>query len=750
MPGLTALDVVATERVLSEGFHQRLFERHLPGIEEHRAGTEAPPPALRVPAPDRRVPPPDRQGPAPLVHRYRDREEELAALARAVKAAPPAPLERMAVVFNRPLPYLYLARDVFGDAHVPYQAVDAFPLAGEPMAAAVDLVLSFVGSEGTRASTVALLGSPQWSFVDPDSGRPISRGDAAALDTLLRELKYLGGRGRLQALAAAPAAGRARQALPALRAAASVADDLTPLTDAARASEQLAALLRFIGRHERLPVDSDPWRARHMRARAALLGGLDGLRLAHLRHDDEPLPFEELAAAIRRWLEAQTFAPRTGGRGLVLLDAAAASFADVDVLRLVGLVDGDWPERSVKSIFFPARVLEPLGWPQPADRLGGSRARFHDLLRLASTEVSASLFSLEDDAIVAASAFVEEVGAVGLRLAQEEPQDSPVRVFDHEALSMHPTAGAALVGEPADWLRFREGLPPATSSAFHGAAGIRAPGVYAASRVERYLECPFKYFAAHVLRLDEEREEESGLSPQERGQFLHSVFENFYRKWSDAGRGAVTAETLDEALSVFNEVANAHLDMLREADREIERTYLLGSAVAPGLAERAFAFEIEQGATVVDRLLEHAIEGTFVFNAADGPRPVAVRAKADRIDLLSDGTFRVIDYKTGRAPKGPRAVQLAVYSVCARSSLAARLGREPQVAGAGYIAFREKNAFVSIGHPLDKALAEGEARFVAAVTGIENGSFPPRPEDPWLCSRCGFPTVCRKDYVGDD
>lgn len=42
LPGLEALDVVATERVLAAGFHQRLFERHLPGIEEHRAGAETP------------------------------------------------------------------------------------------------------------------------------------------------------------------------------------------------------------------------------------------------------------------------------------------------------------------------------------------------------------------------------------------------------------------------------------------------------------------------------------------------------------------------------------------------------------------------------------------------------------------------------------------------------------------------------------------------------------------------------------
>ncbi len=81
----------------------------------------------------------------------------------------------------------------------------------------------------------------------------------------------------------------------------------------------------------------------------------------------------------------------------MLMDATSAMFADLDVMRLVGLVDGDWPERSSKSIFFPSKLLEPLGWPSGSDRLAAARARFHDLLRLPALSVGVSTFSLEDD-----------------------------------------------------------------------------------------------------------------------------------------------------------------------------------------------------------------------------------------------------------------------------------------------------------------------------------------------------------------
>jgi hypothetical protein len=117
--GVEAVDVIATENVLAAGFHQRIHDL-MPGIEEHRSGTPARPPTL--------IAPPARAADlTPNWFVLRDREEELADVAR-LAARRPHP-ERLAVVYQRPLPYLYLARAVFADAGQPYQAVDALPLA---------------------------------------------------------------------------------------------------------------------------------------------------------------------------------------------------------------------------------------------------------------------------------------------------------------------------------------------------------------------------------------------------------------------------------------------------------------------------------------------------------------------------------------------------------------------------------------------------------------------------------------------
>ena len=112
-----------------------------------------------------------------------------------------------------------------------------------------------------------------------------------------------------------------------------------------------------------------------------------------------------------------------------------------------------------------------------------------------------------------------------------------------------------------------------------------------------------------------------------------------------------------------------------------------------------------------------------------------------------------MDYKLGRAPNRDRALQLPVYGACSAQALEGRHGRSWNPSRAGYVAFKEKQAFVPLGknrEELDKALAEGGARLCDAVDGIERGEFPVQPDEPFMCTWCAYSTVCRKDYVGDE
>lgn len=768
MPGVAAIDVVATDALLESGYHQRLHESALPGIEDVRFAVPAAPLPVLV-APDS-----DGTGDPGLVFVCRDREEELVELARRLKGdADATALGRTAVVFQRPLPYLYLARQVFDDAQVPYQALDSLPLAAEPFAAAIDVIFGAISADFTRAALLELLRCPHFAFVADD--RPVVLEDVHELDRFLVDQKYLGGADRLTALATGgqvyesahhsdrvrlrarladltPEQGRNADLTPArvrgtLLAAAAAATALADASAAASAPEQIDGILSFIAARERLPADTDAWFGRHLRARAAVLAALQMLRDAHAAYDPQKLSVAELSGAVRRWIEGQTFAPRLGSAGLVMLDARAAPYADLDELRIVGLSEADWPERSSRSIFYPQSLLAQLGWAGDKERLAAARVQFQDLLRLPRRRVSLSSFTLEDDALVSPSPLLEEVAAVG-HPVERAVVNRGRRVFTHEALTMEPMVASVLDGERAAWLALRSSRV-FDDARFRGSAGLRAPSVYAVSRMEKYLECPFKYFAAHVLKLPEERDEQAWMTPLERGHFVHEVFESFFAEWQQAGRGAITTANIADAAALFDAVAETHLAKLPEGDRALERTLLLGSAAAAGFGERAFAFEIEDGVPVVERLLEYELEDTFTFAEGGTARQVRLRSKADRIDLLQDGTLRIVDYKIGRAPERRRALQLPIYGVCAQQAIAGRHGRAWTVARAGYIAFREKSAFSELPH-VEKALAEGQAKLLAVIDAVERGEFPVQPDEPFLCNWCAYAGVCRKDYVGDE
>ena len=122
--------------------------------------------------------------------------------------------------------------------------------------------------------------------------------------------------------------------------------------------------------------------------------------------------------------------------------------------------------------------------------------------------------------------------------------------------------------------------------------------------------------------------------------------------------------------------------------------------------------EVERGGAIVERLLEYPLEGTFSFRTADGrTRDLTLRGKVDRVDLLSDGTFHLIDYKTRAVPDPRRALQLPIYSLCVTRQLAGYRGRQWQLGEASYLSYEGPAAVVPLvrkGETLAERLDEAQ------------------------------------------
>ncbi len=690
---LARVDVIVTEESHDAGFRDRI-EQQLPGIVEARADDVSRAPVLVRPVADD----------SPPVFVCRDREEEVRAVARAVRAEADrrdgSLGESVAIVFQRPLPYLYLSQQVLTDANVPYQAFDALPLAAEPYAALLDVTLDVARTAGVGETVAALSRS---TLLDLAAGeKPLVHADIVA--------------------------------------------ELDPFLSAPAASAQVRAVASFLRRHERTPHAADGWRERHLRARAAVLAALEDLADAFARHDDQPRSADALTSLIHHTIEARTFSPRQGHAGVHLVDAVSARFGEFDHVHVVGLVETEWPERVRRSMFYTTSLLKALGWPQAVDEMRAQQATFRDLLQLAARTTRLSAFQLEGDAIVGLSPMVEAIRSADTVVA---PAPAPRPIFADEILT-RATAPVGLDAEREGWLTVRRARPALTERSYGGFVDQQPPQAYRVSRVDRYVDCPFKYFAESVLRLAEERDEAAGMTPLERGSLLHSLFERFYGEWQRLGHGAITPASMPEALALFARMTEEALAVLPAADRALERTRLLGSIVGMGVAERVFELEADSGVAIKERRLETVLNGVFMFARGFAMREIAIRGKADRVDVLSDGSIAVVDYKLGRMPDTRSSVQIAVYAHCARQALEQADGRIHPIASAMYLAFGDDRRLEGpIGGPQEPAQIAVEARaaeFAGAVEHIEAGEFPPRPKRPTECQWCGYAGVCRKEY----
>ena len=211
-----------------------------------------------------------------------------------------------------------------------------------------------------------------------------------------------------------------------------------------------------------------------------------------------------------------------------IVDAQAARFGDFDDVQVMGLVEGEWPERPRRNMFYPQSLLAQLEPARPEqvemhrerDMLRAGRAAFRDLLGLAKARTRVSTFALESDAVVEPSVLLDDLGSSlpGCPRRREAPL-----VGRHLASGHHPIATCG--SSPGKhWRSLRKFPASSRADGGLGAAPHRGhrsrrrplprrgrawtlPRV-SVSRLERYLKCPFQFYATNVLQLDEEPEDE--------------------------------------------------------------------------------------------------------------------------------------------------------------------------------------------------------------------------------------------------
>ncbi len=284
---------------------------------------------------------------------------------------------------------------------------------------------------------------------------------------------------------------------------------------------------------------------------------------------------------------------------------------------------------------------------------------------------------------------------------------------------------------------------------------------WSASRLNRYANCPYGFFAEQVLKLSAREEPQDGLNAMQRGSLLHAVLEHLYRDLT-AKQLCLTTVDQDEILERLELSCKAIFStapvkfgfragaMWAYEQQELQR--LMGALVSreceqngdqaayrPYLQEAVFGFPNSAPA------LEIQLEDI----------KLKLHGFIDRIDQDADGNLRVIDYKSGNTTYSKNdiekglALQTALYALAAERNW---LAPGAQVKESYYLHIPSREASGRIG--FNERVQENE--WVAAamemvarnVQQVRMGVFPSAPGKPGsrdsLCrENCDYAAICR-------
>lgn len=340
----------------------------------------------------------------------------------------------------------------------------------------------------------------------------------------------------------------------------------------------------------------------------------------------------DLASALRDCMDEVAVRPGYGGHPRVAIyGLLEARMARADLVICAGLNEGSWPQPPGADALLAPPILRALGVPGAEFRIGLAAHDLAGAMGAPQVVLSRSLRDAEGPTLP--SRFLLRVEALlGDDLAKEHRETAIPALLPHLD-------------------RQRPPAPPYPRPAPDPSPGRR----YVAIRVtalDRLLGDPYQFYAQAILdlrRLDPLAADPFS-DPALRGTLVHDILD----KWSKA---RVAEPSL--ALVPF---AKAHF--------AAERVHPLFRALwQPRLIAALERFEQWIAGDAAEKgevLIASEISGEM---RVDGVR---VLGRADRIDRLSDGSLRIIDYKTGRVPskaevKAGFALQLGLLGLIAEA-----------------------------------------------------------------------------------
>ncbi|WP_460448378.1 double-strand break repair protein AddB [Alsobacter sp. SYSU BS001988] len=364
-------------------------------------------------------------------------------------------------------------------------------------------------------------------------------------------------------------------------------------------------------------------------ATLALTSGVEG------RMADYPAFFSGLMAGrvARR--------PDGGHPRLKIWGLLEARLLSADLVVLGGLDEKTWPPEVRTDAFLNRPMRRDLGLPSPERRVGQTTHDFVQALGARKVVVTRALKRGGDPTV--RSRFLQRMQAVAGQDAWRRCEEGGRRLLALARSLDHPVAVS-----PA---RRPKPIPPAD----------RTPARLSVTEIETLVRDPYAIYAKHVLRLEPLEEIAGEPSAAIKGVLVHDVVGRF-------GKAHPTALPADPAA----ELVALGREAFQKSPELRDRPDVVAFWWPRFVRMAAYVAEWEKQRRLPGMTVLAEIGAKLTIPMPDGADFV-LTCRADRIELLPDGGFAVVDFKTGATP-GVKEVRVGFSPQLTLEAAMAKLG----------------------------------------------------------------------------
>jgi ATP-dependent helicase/nuclease subunit B len=309
--------------------------------------------------------------------------------------------------------------------------------------------------------------------------------------------------------------------------------------------------------------------------------------------------------------------PESGSAKLFIYGQLEARLTESDRVILGGLVEGVWPPAPRVDPWLSRPMRHQLGLDLPERRIGLSAHDFAQLL--GHDEVILTHANKVGGAPAVASRFLHRLEAV----AGEERWDAAKAAgekYVHFASELDQPEKIEPIQQPAP-------KPPRETR----------PTKLSVTAIEDWLRDPYTIYAKYILRLEPLDPVDQPLSAADRGSAIHDALGEFTQVYA--------SELPADPARELRRIGEKFFLPLMERPEARALWWPRFQRIAKWLSE----WEIARRGSVAG--IDAEIRGEIKI-PLDNERFFTLSARADRIERRGDGSYAILDYKTGAPPTG--------------------------------------------------------------------------------------------------